>query len=116
MKAEFLKERYYKNKLYKVGAIVNMSLADFNAYEGFKVVKLFTPKTKKNKKTNAVNKTNVATEKATNNNKSETKSLEDLSYKELQELAEKNDIKKNIKKDDLIQALKDVGVHCKEVV
>jgi hypothetical protein len=48
MKVEFIKDRLYKGKQYKIGDIVDMTLNDFKIYNNFKAVKkYFTPVKKK---------------------------------------------------------------------
>jgi hypothetical protein len=81
-KIEFIKERYYKGKKYKPGDILIISMQDAKIYINAKAAKYYKkpPKTRK---------------------------IEDLSYKDLQDLCKKNNLKAVGSKEELILSLKE---------
>lgn len=79
-KVEFIKDRYYKGKKVKKGDILVMSMQDAKTYINFNAAKLYVSKKKK--------------------------PLAQMTYKELQELAKKNDLPAVGKREDLLKALR----------
>lgn len=82
VKVEFLKDSCYRWKYYKKGSIINMSKMDVNAYIECKVVKMIIPVKKK------------------------PKTLEDMSYREIQQQCKKNRIQAVGPRENLIASLK----------
>jgi hypothetical protein len=80
MQVEFIKERYYKNKLYKSGDIVDMPQNIFKTYQKFKTVKPYH----------------------------KIKSLDDLSYKELQKRCKEKNLPAVGTRELLILSLKNI--------
>jgi hypothetical protein len=80
MNVEFIKKRFYKGKTYKIGDIIDMPQNDYKIYKNFGAVKFHIPIVK-------------------------AKSIEEMSYKELQALCKKNNISAAGAKDDLIRRL-----------
>ena len=48
IKAKFLKERYYRGKLYSIGSVIDMPAGDFYIYKDFRAVILISKKKQKN--------------------------------------------------------------------
>lgn len=83
---EFLKERYYKGKLYKIGDVVKMDQSDATVYLNQNAVKYHV--------------------------KTATKvPLEKKSYKELQDICKNNNLPAVGKKEDLITSLNEKGIN-----
>jgi hypothetical protein len=100
MQIKFLKRRYYKGKLYEVGEIINISAKDGRAYTNMGSAKMVPPakKTLKPIKKEDYVKVKVVTQ-----------GLDNLSYKELVELAKENNIPARGKKEELKRILKETG-------
>lgn len=83
---EFIKKRYYKGKLYKMGDIVEMDQIDATAYLNQNAVKYYI--------------------------KTATKvPLKKKSYKELQDICKNNNLPAVGKKEDLITSLNEKGIN-----
>ena len=83
---EFIKERYYKGKLYKIGNIVEMDQIDATAYLNQNAVKYHIKTTTK-------------------------VPLKKKSYKELQEICKNNNLPAVGKREDLITSLNEKGIN-----
>jgi predicted HTH transcriptional regulator len=80
MKVEFIKERFYNGKMYKTGDIIDMPQKDYDIYQRFQAVKFHIPAIKQ-------------------------KTIDDMNFKELQDLCKRNNLSAAGKKEDLIARL-----------